>query len=71
MLKLRGLEMAYGMIIHVIHVSGKRMIAQGTDGCSQGLLIEGVMTGHNMLLFIDLSRMAIERHPPLLNWVQS
>ena len=34
---LRTLEMTYGMTIHVIHVSGKRMIAQGTDGCSRGL----------------------------------
>ena len=70
-LKLRGLEMAYGMSIHVIHVSGKRMITQGTDGCSRGLLMEGVMTGQDMLLFVDLSRTAIERHPPVLDWVRS
>jgi hypothetical protein len=31
-LVLRLLEMTHGMTIHVIHVSGKRMIAQGTDG---------------------------------------
>jgi hypothetical protein len=70
-LKLRALEMAHGMTIHIIHVSGKRMIAQGTDGCSQGLLMEGVMTGCNMLSFVDLSRTAIDHHPPLLEWVQS
>ena len=63
--------MAYGMTIHVIHVSGKRMIAQGTDGCSRGSLMEGVMTGQDMLLFVDLSRTAIERHPPVLDWVRS
>ena len=68
-LKLRGLKMAYGMTIHVIQVSCKRMIAQGTDGCSQGLLMEGVMTGQDMLLFVDLSRTAIEHHPPVLDWV--
>jgi hypothetical protein len=33
-LKLHTLEMAHGMTIRVIHVPGKRMIAQGTDGCS-------------------------------------
>ncbi len=33
--------------------------------------MEGVMTGHDMLLFVDLSCMAIERHPPLLDWVWS
>ena len=31
--------------------------------------MEGVIAGRDMLLFIDLSRMAIERHPPLLEWV--
>lgn len=40
-LRLRMLEMKYGLLIHVIHVSGKRMIAQGTDGCSRGSLLEG------------------------------
>jgi len=70
-LSLRALEMAYSMTIHVIHVSGKRMIAQGTDGCSRGLLMEGVMTGQDMLEFVDLSQTAVERHPPLLDWVRS
>ena len=68
-LKLCGLEMAYGMTIHVIHVSGKRMITQGTDGCSRGSLMEGVMTGRDMLLFVDQSCTAMERHPPVLDWV--
>jgi hypothetical protein len=68
-LALRTLEMAHGMTIHVIHVSGKRMIAQGTDGCSRGSLMEGVMTGRDMLVFVDLAHTAIERHPPLLDWV--
>jgi hypothetical protein len=31
-LRLRGLEMKTGMILHLVHVSGKRMITQGTDG---------------------------------------
>ena len=33
LLKLRSLEMTYGMIIHIVHFFGKRMIVQGTDGC--------------------------------------
>ena len=32
--RLRVLEMEYGILMHLIHVSGTRMIAQGTDGCS-------------------------------------
>ncbi len=70
-LDLRRLKMGYGMTIHVVHISGKRMIAQGTDGCSRRSLLEGVMAGANMLMFVDLARGGIERHPPLLNWVRS
>ena len=70
-LALQTIEMAHGMTIHVIHVSGKRMIAQGMDGCSRGLLIEGVMTGRDILVFVDLAHTAIARHPPLLDWVRT
>jgi hypothetical protein len=52
---LQTLEMMYKMTIHVIHISGKRMIAQGTDGCSRGSLMEGVMVGADMLMFVNLS----------------
>ena len=70
-LSLRTLELEYGMTIHLIHISGKRMIAQGTDGCSRGSLTEGVMSGKDMLTFIDLGRSAVEHHPPLVEWVRS
>ncbi len=70
LLRLWSLEMIYGMTIHVIHVSGKRMIAQCTDGRFWGSLMEGVMTELDMLLFVDLSRTAINCHPPLLEWVR-
>ncbi len=33
-LRLKKLEVEHDIILHVIHVSGKRMIAQGTDGLS-------------------------------------
>jgi hypothetical protein len=70
-LRLRMLEMKYGMLIHIIHVSGTRMIAQGTDGASRGSLMEGVMAGQDMLSFVDLAKTSVERHPPLLDWVRS
>ena len=63
-LDLRTLEMTYDMTIHVIHISGCRMIAQGTDGYSWGSLMEGVISGQDMLTFVDLSRMAVECIPP-------
>lgn len=70
-LRLRKVELRHGMTLHVIHVSGKRMIAQGTDGCSRGVLLEGVMVGQDMLSFVDLAKSAVERCPHLLPWIQS
>ena len=64
------LEMEFGLTIHIIHISGKRMIAQGTDGCSRGSLMEGVMAGEDMLMFVDLATPATDRYPPLLDWVR-
>jgi hypothetical protein len=63
-LRLHKLQVEYRLIIHLIHVSGKRMIAQGTDGCSRGVLMEGVMAGQDMLSFVDLAKTAIENLLP-------
>jgi hypothetical protein len=63
--------MEFGMTILVIHISGNRMIAQGTDGGSRGLLMEGVMAGEDMLKFVGLLRSAVERSSGLLRWVHS
>ena len=60
-LRLKELELAIGCLFHVIHVSGNRMIAQGTDGTSRGDLGEGVMKGETMLSFVPLHLTAIER----------
>lgn len=70
-LRLHKLSMEYGIIIHLIHVAGKRMIAQGTDGCSRGVLMEGVMAGQDMLSFFDLDKSAFERYLPLIQWVRT
>jgi hypothetical protein len=43
------IRMACDADIIVSHASGTRMIAQGTDGVSRGLLHEGVTTGLDML----------------------
>jgi hypothetical protein len=47
------------------------MIALGTDGVSRGLLIEGVTTGLDMLLFILLHLTALERNALLKDWIVS
>jgi hypothetical protein len=53
-LRLHKLALDYSIILHVIHLAGTRMIAQGTDSCSRGVLMEGVMAGKGMLSFVDL-----------------
>jgi len=47
------------------------MIEQGTDGLSRGLLLEGVLSGKDMLSYIDLAKTALERQPELISYVQS
>ena len=43
--RLRKLEMDTGMILHVIHVSGRRMILSGVDGLSRGDHTTGIVAG--------------------------
>ena len=57
------------MILHVVHVSGKRMIKQGTDGLSRGDHSTGVMAGAAMNSFIPLHLDAFERSSHLKEWM--
>jgi hypothetical protein len=69
--RLRRLELEQGMKLHVIHVAGTRMIAQGSDGISRGDLTEGVMTGDSMFDYIPLHLGAIQRSQKVLEWIHS
>jgi hypothetical protein len=69
--RLRHLEMHGDIRIHMIHVPGTRMIAQGTDGLSRGDLTEGVMAGASMLTYIPLRLSALDRQPKLIEWLHS
>ena len=62
-LQLRKAEMKFNFILHVVHVSGTWMIAQGMDGLSRGSFLEGLAPGGNMLAFIDI---ALSASPCLL-----
>lgn len=64
--EVKLMEMVFGTKIHIIHVAGKRMIEQGTDGLSRGCLTDGVMIGQVMTSFIPLHQHAVERSPTLL-----
>jgi hypothetical protein len=70
-LRLRELELLGGLILHVIHVAGARMISQGTDGFSRGECSSGVMGGQYMLDFVPLHLSGVDRSPTLLDWLQS
>jgi hypothetical protein len=63
--------MKYGFSLHVVHVSGNRMIAQGTDGLSRGLMLEGIVQSKDVLSFVDLSKTAIEQHQGDLDFLKT
>ncbi|KAL7466896.1 hypothetical protein ACHAXS_007170 [Conticribra weissflogii] len=67
-LRLQVLGIEHNLTIHVIHISGTRMIAQGTEGCSCGFFLEGVMADFTMLSFVELAKTAMEQHPLLFEW---
>jgi hypothetical protein len=67
----RKTKLEYDLTLHVVHVAGTRMIAQGKDGLSRGIFLEGVVRGEDMLSFVDLSSTAIEQHPGVLEFVRS
>jgi hypothetical protein len=63
MLRVQLLEMRHSCRIIVLHVTGKRMKAQGTDGVSRGQMNYGVTTGRDMMTFIPFHHSAIQRLP--------
>ena len=69
-LRLRRLEMNAGMSLHIIHISGKRMILSGVDGLSRGDSTTGIMARENALSFVPLHLSALERSPALADWVR-
>mmetsp|Transcript_20485 Transcript_20485/g.29214 ORF Transcript_20485/g.29214 Transcript_20485/m.29214 type:complete len:595 (-) Transcript_20485:2495-4279(-) len=72
-LRLRSLQMNAGLALHVIHVSGKRMIAQGTDALSRGITTAGVMAGMEFSSFVPLHESVQQRQDPnvIFDWVSS
>jgi hypothetical protein len=69
--RMRRLEMTHNAKIVVSHVSGKRMIREGTDDVSRGHLREGVTAGESILSFIPKNENPLERSPQLKAWLQS
>lgn len=70
-LRLRLLEMTGQSKLHMVYISGSRIIMQGADGLLLGDLTSGVMVGVPMLHFALLDKDVIERSSTLLPWIQS
>ena len=70
-IRLQGLMTRSGVKIHISHVAGTRMIAQGTDGVSRGYLGQGVMAGDAMVAHIPVHLDASKRSPNLVPWIRS
>ncbi len=69
-LHLRRAKIGFRFVLHVVHIAGTHMIAQGMDSLLRGTLLEGVLAGNDMLSYVDLSWMAIKQYPPVLDYVQ-
>jgi hypothetical protein len=68
---LKKLEMDYDILLHVIHVSGKCMIHQGTDGLLRADRTTGVMQGIRMEEFVPLHLTGLDRSSKLRGWLDS
>ncbi len=59
--RLHKAERDGGFILHVLHISGKRMKATGVDGLSRGDLTEGMLAGADPFSFLPFNRGADDR----------
>ena len=71
MICFQGLMTTCNVKIHIFHVAGTRMIAQGTNGVSRGYLGQGVMAGESMVAHIPIYLSSITRAPDLVPWIRS
>ena len=70
-LRLRKLELEGDIILHMVHVSRKRMIASGVDALSRGVTAKGVMKGNSLLTYFPFHLGADQRIKSLIPWINS
>ena len=68
---IKMLQMKFCFVVHVTHGSGKRMIAQGTDGVSRGSLQPRTLLHKPIREFAPLHLSALERCKNLHKWVKT
>ena len=69
--RLKMVEMKYGVRVRVTHVSGKRMQAQGTDDVSRGSLNTGVTIGKEMIEYCPWGKSPLDVAPQLKEWIKT
>ena len=69
--RLKMVDMRYGVQLVVTRVSGKRMQAHGTNGVSRGCLNTGVAIGRDMIEFCQWRKDPSEVAPELKSWIKS
>ena len=65
------MELEGEIILHMIRVSGKRMIVSGVDALSRGDTTKGVMQENSMLTYFPFHLGADQRSDTLAPWVNS
>ena len=69
--RMKLVELKYGIQLCITHVSGKRMQSQGIDGVSRGSLKTGVAAGKEMIEYCPWGKDPIEEGPKLKPWIKS
>ncbi len=70
-LHLRQIDLNGLVRLHVIHIAGSRMVAQGTDALSRGDLTSGIMQGVPMHQFLPFHLSVSNRCPLVLPWIHT
>jgi hypothetical protein len=66
-LKLKQVELTHSLHLHVVHITGTRMMAQGTNGLSRGAPSYGIDTRVGVPLHLS----PLQRDSGLLGWLQA
>ena len=69
--RLRSMEMRYSFELYAIHVSGTRMIVQGTDGLSRGAMKSGALSCQAIREHAPMHLSVLDRMDTLKDWIDS
>jgi hypothetical protein len=64
-------QMKYDLALHVICITGNRMIQQGTDGLLRGEDMGPATQGLSLVGVVPLHLGVLEQSPQVLEWIHS